>query len=127
MSKLSKNILDKITKEQIKPVPKWHFVVMYMALWILILLAITLGSLAFGIIIKEITGTEWAYVGQISESMENGLGMISILPYLWMIVFVICIYIAEIIFSKTRNAYKIAPIWIVIVVLLILLVLLKII
>ena len=48
MGKISKNVIEKIKKKEIKPIPKWQFLLKDSFLRILSVVNIVFGSIGFG-------------------------------------------------------------------------------
>lgn len=110
MTKLSKTILDKIKKDKIKPIPRWQFISLYILLWAAYLLAIALGALAFSVIFRLIRGVEWEMVRQAKGPIH---GFLLILPYLWLIILGVVLFLAGKLFEKTKKGYQLKHIVVV--------------
>ncbi|MBN2087028.1 hypothetical protein JW758_01640 [Candidatus Peregrinibacteria bacterium] len=111
MAKLSKTILERIKKDKIKPIPRWQFVLMHLLLWSAYLIAIVLGALAFSIIFRLISGIEWEMVRRAGKGPIRGFFLI--LPYLWLIILGVVLFIAGRVFEKTKKGYRFKQIIIV--------------
>jgi hypothetical protein len=85
------NISDKalklINQKQIKPIPKWEFVIKNWGLWLGFI--ISLGFLVMG------TGVSWF-------GLEDNI----ITPYLWLFVASLFLGISFLLFEKTKRAYR---------------------
>jgi hypothetical protein len=85
------NISDKtfnlITKKQIKPIPKWEFVIKNLGLWITLLVSLLI----------LIIGISISYFGLIDNLIT---------PYLWYFIVLIFLGSSFILFNKTKRAYR---------------------
>jgi hypothetical protein len=106
MSKLSKNILQKIQADKIKPRPKWQFIAMHAALLILFGFSILLGSLVTGMIIHEVSMTAWDFAPHLTGM--NSL-LLLVMPLIWAASLAFVTFLAYKIFSKTKKGYRYKP------------------
>ena len=104
MTKLSKNILDKIKKDKIKPIPRWQFISLHILLWTAYLLAIAFGALAFSVIFRLIGGVQWEMVRLAGKGPVQGF--VLVLPYLWLIILGVVLFLAGKLFEKTKGGYR---------------------
>jgi hypothetical protein len=85
------NISDKtfnlITKNQIKPIPRWEFVMKNLGLWITLLVSLLI----------LIIGISISYFGLIDNLIT---------PYLWYFIVLIFLGSSFILFNKTKRAYR---------------------
>lgn len=85
------NISDKalklINQQQLKPIPKWEFVVKNWGLWLGFI--ISLGFLVLGV------GVSWF-----------GLADNIIMPYLWLFTAIVFLGLSFLLFEKTKRAYR---------------------
>jgi len=51
MEKVGKKVLEKIRKEDIKPIPKWHFMLKNSFIWGLFIVNLLLGAIGFAVVI----------------------------------------------------------------------------
>lgn len=84
---LSQQALELINKNQIKPIPKWEFVVKNWSLWAGLILCLFLLILGFGLSIFGV--------------IDN-----TIVPYLWLFIAGIFLLLSFFLFEKTRGAYR---------------------
>lgn len=106
MSKFSKNILEKIKKEKIKPRPRWQFILLHILLLALFVISIFLGSIVTGMIIREIQTTTWGFVPHLPGMTPISL---LIIPMIWLITLGLVTFTAFEIFKKTKKGYKYRP------------------
>lgn len=110
MTKLSKTILDKIKRGKIKPIPRWQFVLMHFLLWFAYILAIVFGALAFSVIFRLIKGVEWEMIRHAKGAIY---GFLFVLPYLWLIILGVVLFLAGKLFEKTKKGYRLKHIIVV--------------
>lgn len=108
MNNVSKNVLAKIEKEHIKPIPKWQFIFGHIVLWVAFVLSIVIGSIAISISLFKIFSSDWEVIPRIPG------GPVLILPYLWIGLMALMVFLASKIFTKTEEGYKISP-WIAVI------------
>lgn len=107
MSNISKSVLDKIKKEELKPKPRWRFVAGHVVMWGVIVFSIFVGSLAMGVLLAEIFGTEWEQVHRLGR---DGIpGFILVLPYVWFATLGLTLLISYYLFAHTRKGYRHQP------------------
>lgn len=107
MSKLSTSVLDKIKKEHVKPKPKWWFVSMHVAMWVVIAVSVLVGSLAMGVLIHEFSGAEWGHVGRLNK--DGVPGFVFMLPYVWFATLGLTLLVSYHLFAHTKKGYKHQP------------------
>ena len=83
MKDFSKNILGKIKKEKILPIPKWNFVFKKSFIWILFVISVALGGFAFGSILEQIRTMEWDIHPRVTTNLASFIFLT--LPYLWIL------------------------------------------
>lgn len=100
----SKKIIDKIKKENIKPMPKWYFVVPNTVIWLVFIILVFIGAAAFSVIILSIQQTDFDLISHITHSrIELILGL---LPFFWIVVLLIFLVAAIFTFRKSKKGYK---------------------
>jgi len=112
MSKLSKNILEKIHDKHIKPLPKWLFILGHVAVWGLFVFSILIGSAAVSLgLHKLFVLNDWGLVSKLPGGHVGGF--LLVLPYLWILILGLMIFGAFKLFGKTEKGYKVHP-WLVV-------------
>lgn len=104
MSKLSKDILGRIKKDNITPISRWRFVVLHAILWILVTLAVVFGSMAMSVIFRVIDGADWEIARQVGKNSFHSFALI--LPYIWIAVLGLIIFLASKLFEHTKKGYR---------------------
>lgn len=112
MSELSKNVIEKIHDKHIKPLPKWMFITGHIAVWGLFVLSIVVGSAAVSLgLYKLFILNDWELIGRLPGGHVGGV--LLILPYIWILIMGLMVFVAFKLFAKTEKGYKINP-WIVV-------------
>jgi len=119
MKNIGNKILKIIKEKHIKPKPKWEFLLKNYLIWTIFSLAIIVGSLSTAVVIFIIRNYNWV------ENHEFGLlkNLIINIPYFWMIILVLFLFIAYYNFKHTKTGYRYNPYLIIIVSILISLIL----
>jgi heme/copper-type cytochrome/quinol oxidase subunit 2 len=104
MIKLSKNIIEKIQKEGIRPVPKWHFLLKNYVIWGLFGISVFIGSIAFSITLFRISDIDWDIPRKIHGSLFEWIGTLT--PFFWIIVLLVFLYVAYHNLKHTKKGYK---------------------
>lgn len=98
----SKDIIDKIKKEDIKQTSKKFFYIKYLFIWLFFLISIILWWLSFGIILEYYSIADW--------SIRNRIWLFNIamtyLPFFWLLFLFISTLIAYFDFKQTPRWYK---------------------
>ncbi len=104
MSDISKNIIEKIKKECIKPTPKWVFLLKNSVIWGIFAFSILLGSIAVSIIIFQLNDVDW----NVYHQTEHGVAEFVILavPYFWVLLMGGFLYLAHHYFYHTKAGYR---------------------
>lgn len=97
-------IIEKINEEELKPTPRWHFLLKNKVLWIVFGIASLLGALAFSVILFAIQQTDFELINHLSHSgLELFLGL---LPFLWIGFLVVFLLIAMYSVQYSNRGYK---------------------
>lgn len=102
-NELLNKIQERIETNNIKPLPRWRFVLLRITFWLLALLSVIVGSFAVGAILFLFTDYNQHNLVTIPESITEFLLMI---PYLWIILFLLFIAIARISIQHTKKGYQ---------------------
>jgi len=106
MSDISKNILKEIEKKHIKPIPKWQFVLLHIGLFVMFGFAILFGSLATSLVLFHITTIDWEIVPRLRGGLQS---FIYVLPYIWILVTGLMIFLATLVYKHTYKGYRLKP------------------
>ncbi|MBW1848855.1 MAG: hypothetical protein JRJ27_17330 [Deltaproteobacteria bacterium] len=111
MADISKNILDKIKKGNVRPIPKYYFLFKRSILWSLFGLSILLGSIASGIVIFLLIHFEWDMYHHLGHSLIGFI--LLVFPYLWLIFLLGFSIFTYLFFRRTEHGYRYKTVWIV--------------
>jgi len=108
---LSQKVLEEIREEKIRPKPRWQFLLKDGLVWLIFSSSIIIGALATAVIIFNIQFSDWevyekAYPGPVEFWLD-------VIPFLWLIVFTIFVFVSLYYFKHTKNGYKYGMIGIV--------------
>ena len=100
----SKEILNKIKEENIKPIPKWYFLGRNLLIWTAFGLTVLIGAIAFSIILFAIQQTDFNLISHLSHSkLELFLGL---LPFFWIITLIIFLIMGIYSLQRSPRGYK---------------------
>lgn len=100
----SKSIIERIKEKNIKQKPKWYFVVPNMIIWLVFIICVFIGALAFSIILFSIQQTDFNLVSHMSHSkLELLLGL---LPFFWIVGLLIFLVAGIFAFQRSKKGYK---------------------
>lgn len=101
---LSQNIVDKIKEKDVKPKPKWEFLLKGYLVWFAFGLTVISGALAVSVAIFHFDATDWQIRQQLGKSGFEFF--LTHLPYIWIIAFAIFIILADYNLRHTEKGYK---------------------
>ncbi len=100
---LSNKIIEQIDAEKISPRPYWYFVSLRVIFWIFAFLSVIVGSLAVGAMLFLFVDYHAHGLSIIPHDLTEFLLLI---PYIWLIVFVLFIIIGRESIKHTKRGYK---------------------
>lgn len=97
------NVLDKIEKEEIKPIPKWKFILRNIFIGVIICVGLILGVIGL-----TMSFIYWSRLDIDILNINSNISdiLIFVLPMFWIILIFVSISIAYISFIKSENGYK---------------------
>lgn len=104
MSQLSKSIIGKIKKKDLKPTPKWVFLLKRSFVWGLFGISVLFGSLAIGMIFFQVRDAGWDIYSQMDEGLAEFV--LLALPYFWIILMIGFLVLAYYDFRHTKKGYR---------------------
>jgi hypothetical protein len=104
MEKFGDKILSKIKEEKIEPKPKWQFLLRDCFIWLVFLVSLLVGAVAFCVSLYIFTTNDWDLYKYLHTTLVGHI-FISI-PYIWIILLVIFILIANYNFKHTKKGYR---------------------
>jgi len=112
MNDTSKNILEQIKKEGIKPRPRWRYILAHVLLLAALVMATLVGGLIMAVVFLKLGNLDWEFVSILGE---HGLPKIfDVLPLLWIACLLLVLLLAVMIFERTEEGYKYSPVWVVV-------------
>jgi len=110
MSNLSNEILEKIEKEQIKPTPKWRFLLKDSVVYITFIFNILVGALGISISLYLITNND-VIINQITD-LSFIQSLIITIPVFWLVITAFFLFLAYYNFKHTEGGYRWSVAWI---------------
>jgi hypothetical protein len=104
MDNLGDKILRKIKEECICPKPRWQFLLKDYFIWLLFLISLLLGSLAFCVALYVLSTNDWDLYQYLHTTLVGHI-LVSI-PYLWIVFLIIFVFIAYHNFKYTKSGYR---------------------
>ncbi len=104
MTRISKSVLEKIEKEQIRPYPKWRFTLRRSFIAALFVISILLGSLASGVAIFQLTHADWDLYRHFTHSILEFA--VLVVPYFWLLFMAGFTAFAIYFFRHTERGYR---------------------
>ena len=101
---LSKEVLKKIKDKDLKPAPRWKFLLKKSFLWGALYFSLLIGGIATSIIIFMLLTNDWDVYRSVDSSFLEFL--LKTMPYFWIGIFALFIFIAYYNFKKTSKGYK---------------------
>ncbi len=104
---MNEELLNKIQKrieaDNIQPLPRWRFILLRTSFWLLAILSVIVGSFAVGTILFLFSDYSRHNLPPIPRDISEVLLMI---PYLWIILFLFFIAVAQISIEHTKKGYQ---------------------
>ncbi len=104
MGKTSKNVLEKIKKFEIKPIPKWQFMLKESFVRILFGINIFLGSIGFGIVLYLLMNSEVLQDKTLLSTFWERI--IFGIPLAWILLTIFFVIVAYYNFKNTQEGYR---------------------
>ena len=111
MTDLSKDILQKIKKDKVRPYPKQYFLLKRSVIWTVFGLSILLGSVASAIAIFQLRYAEWDLYKNLSHSLAEFVFLV--IPFFWLIFLLGFTWFACYYFRRTEHGYRHAAILVI--------------
>jgi hypothetical protein len=111
VSTTKNTILERIESEAIKPYGRWRFVLSQYGIWFMWAFCILLGALALAVTLYVGISANYAMY---EATHENFLTFaMSALPYIWIGVFVVMIYVTGLELRNTKHGYRYSTVMII--------------
>ncbi len=101
---LTDSILKKIEEQRLAPTPRWQFLLTRTAFWVLAILSVVIGGVAFGVADYVFFDNDGINLSSLQDAPIHDIALS--IPYLWLAVLGIFTYIAYKGFRKTRSGYR---------------------
>lgn len=106
----AQSVLETIKKENVAPVPRWHFVARNIFVWVSGGIFLIAGALSVSLIIFALSGSAWQLRGVIGRStFEHAL---VIMPFVWIGAFLLFMFGADYALRHTKKGYR-YPLWVI--------------
>ncbi len=106
MRDLSQNILSKIKKKNIKPSPRWKFLLKNYAWWFAGGLSVIAGGVGSSVIYYMLVNNDWDIYQYVDTSLVAFI-LVSA-PYFWLVFFIIFIFLADYYLKHTKYGYRLS-------------------
>ncbi len=101
---ISEKILAAIKEREIKPIPRWAFLLKDSFFWGVSIITLLVGGCAFAVIIFSFKTNDWDLYARASGSL---LGFfLATLPYFWIIIFSVFLFVAYYNFRHSKSGYR---------------------
>ena len=104
MDNLGDKILKKIKEERIAPKPRWQFLLKDYFIWLMFLVSLIFGALAFCVALYVLSTNDWDLYRYLHTTLVGHI-LISI-PYLWLGFLALFVCIAFYDFKYTKSGYR---------------------
>ncbi len=102
-NQISEKIYKKIKEEQIKPRPRWEFLLKDYTVWSFFGVSLVVGSLAVAVLLYMLVNNDWDLYSYVSGSFLGFL--FATLPYFWLAIFLLFIVLAYFNLKHTKKGY----------------------
>ncbi len=104
MSKVSKEIMNKVAKGKVAKIPKWRFVMRQIFIWGSLVVAVLMGAFAMSMIMVQLFSVDWDVLPKMGPGPVRGF--IAVMPYFWVLVSALLFSFVYFDFKKTRKGYR---------------------
>jgi hypothetical protein len=111
MPELFNKILEKIDKEKIKPIPRWHFLARNLFIWGALLVTVIIAGLSLGILFHNMSEFDWDIYQYLHRSLPTHI--LYSIPYLWILLSLVFFTVAYYDYQHTKGGYRHAAVAIV--------------
>lgn len=104
MGKVSKNVLAKIKKTGIKPIPKWHFMLKNSFVWGLFVVNLVLGAIGFAVVIYLLVNNDAVWDFSLTTNIFQWI--LLAIPVAWIALTLFFLFVAYYNFKNTEDGYR---------------------
>ncbi|MBN1778928.1 MAG: hypothetical protein JW816_01785 [Candidatus Buchananbacteria bacterium] len=97
-------ILDQIKEKNLKPTPRWEFLLKDYLVWGIFVFAIVIGSLATAVIIFVFSRSGWQL--SLLDDDTYLTNFLLLMPYFWLLLMIIFVAVAFYNFKHTKTGYR---------------------
>jgi hypothetical protein len=110
---ISENTCERIEREKITPIPKWHFVLKNYSIWSFAIFSLFIGGAGTAVTLFRMRTEDW----DLLKYVEGGFLKLFLvtMPYVWIAVVTLFLVVAYYNFKHTPYGYRRKPIYIFIV------------
>jgi len=101
---IENEILQKISDENLKPKPKWEFLLKNIYFWTLGIITVILGGLSVSATIFVFKNIRWEFYNMTHNNIFTFT--IEFIPYLWILLLIIFLFFGHNLIRKTKHGYK---------------------
>jgi len=100
---ISQKVLEEIKSKKIEPTARWRFLLHDYFLWAILAVSIAIGSFASSVVIFMIRNNDWEIYEKSGDLFSF---VISTLPYFWLVILAVIIFLAEYNLRHTKRGYR---------------------
>lgn len=100
---LSNKIMERIETNHLTPLPHWRFVLLRGTFWLLSVLSVIIGSLAFGAILFLFFDFRRHGLSTVPHDVTE---LLLVVPYIWIVLFLLFIVVTRMSIKYTRKGYR---------------------
>ena len=105
VTKISDKVLEKIKEENIKPIPRWKFVLKNTAIWLFLIILLLLGATMTSLAIGDFIDGDWDIRPMLGLHLITFIFMT--FPFIWVILGLVMIFLAYYDFKYLPKSYKV--------------------
>jgi len=109
----SEKLISKMKNQNVKQIPKWRFRLKEWLIWILLFISVTVGGLAFSVILFAIQQLDFSLFSHMSHSKFEFF--LALLPFLWIVLLMIFLILSVLSIKNSKRGYKFTPFKLVII------------
>ena len=104
MTNVTNEVLNKIKQQEIKPTPKYQFLLKRCVLWTLASVSVIVGALSIAVVFFNLFNQEWDVYDHVTDSLP--IFFVLVLPYFWLVLSGIFLVVAYYNFHHTKFGYR---------------------
>ncbi len=104
MQDFAENLIKIIKKDNIKPLPRWFFVIKNACFYLSVVVGIALSSIAVATITHVLASNDWDIYHELVFNVSDYI--LTTIPYAWSAIAISFLLSAYFLFRRTRNGYR---------------------